>query len=359
MSRFTGDVHTSPIMVVSWFLLVVAMIAVFIRLGTKTWIFRKFHKDDYIIIASAIFDIGQIVCLSIAGANGYGRHIKTLSDEQVEIIQKCQYAQHELIIMTMTLSKISFIMFVRSITAVPLDHMVALGLIAATWGWAIAFLISGALQCRAPEPWNYLGKNCFNQRIWNDFFSLGDILTDVGIVIYTMIIIGRIHTKLSRRIGLAIVFGMRVLVIAAITVHITTLNKSLAADDSTYETWIATIASQIAICLSNVTACSPQFKPFLESLQSSGMRLDTTMTAGTRTADSYTGSKGFNLRSITGRGRRNDNMPYVKTIVSASPNSALDWDISSQHSQSRIIMETRTVTVVEERRRAHFAEDTV
>jgi hypothetical protein len=95
--------------------------------------------------------------------NGYGRHITTLSDEQIATIQKCTYAQHELIIMTMTLSKISFIMFVRSITAVPLDHKVALGLMVFTWGWAISFLITGALQCKPPEPWNYLGKNCFNQ----------------------------------------------------------------------------------------------------------------------------------------------------------------------------------------------------
>jgi hypothetical protein len=95
--------------------------------------------------------------------NGYGRHITTLSEEQINAIQKCTYAQHELIIMTMTLSKISFIMFVRSITAVPLDHKVAMGLMVFTWGWAISFLITGALQCRPPEPWNYLGKNCFNQ----------------------------------------------------------------------------------------------------------------------------------------------------------------------------------------------------
>ncbi|GAM38451.1 hypothetical protein TCE0_033r09184 [Talaromyces pinophilus] len=258
-------------------------------------------------------------------------------------------------------------MFVRSITAVPLDHKVAMGLMVFTWGWAISFLVTGALQCKPPEPWNYQGKNCFNQRIWNDFFSIGDILTDVGIVIYTMVIIARIRTKLSMRMGLAIVFGMRVLVIAAIVVHITTLNASFAANDNTYESWIATIASQVAICMSNVTACSPQFKPFLESLQSSGMRLDTLTIktcpqTGNGTTVSHVGSRGisFGIRSITGRGKRNENMPYVKTVVTANPNAAPDWDESSQNSQSRIIRETRTWTVVEERREdrrhAHFAE---
>ena len=156
-------------------------------------------------------------------------------------------------------------------------------------------------------------------------------------------------------------------VITAIVVHITTLNSSFAANDNTYESWIATIASQVAICMSNVTACSPQFKPFLESLQSSGMRLDTLTIktcpqTGNRTTVSHVGSRGISLgiRSITGRGKRNENMPYVKTVVTANPNAATDWDESSQNSQSRIIRETRTWTVVEERREdrrhAHFAE---
>lgn len=155
-------------------------------------------------------------------------------------------------------------------------------------------------------------------------------------------------------------------VIAAIVVHITTLNASFAANDSTYEPWIATIASQVAICMSNVTACSPQFKPFLESLRSSGMRLDTLTTktspqTGNGTSVSHIGSKGisFALRSITGRGKRNESMPYVRTVVTANPNATPDWDGSSQTSQSRIIRETRTWTVVEERREdcrhAHFA----
>lgn len=122
--------------------------------------------------------------------------------------------------------------------------------------------------------------------------------------------------------------------------------------------------------MSNVTACSPQFKPFLESLQSPGMRLDNLVIRESPqrrsgTSISHIGSKGitFALRSITGHGKRSDIVPYVKTVVTADPNAAPDWDEGSQNSQSRVIRETRTWTVVEERREdqrhAHFAEDYV
>lgn len=53
-THFVGDVRTPAVDVVTWFLLVVAMIAVLIRLGTKLWIFRQLHKDDYIMILSAV-----------------------------------------------------------------------------------------------------------------------------------------------------------------------------------------------------------------------------------------------------------------------------------------------------------------
>lgn len=49
-------------------------------------------------------------------------------------------------------------------------------------------------------------------------------------------------------------------------------------------------------------------------------------------------------------------MPYVKTVVTANPSAAPDWDGASETSESRIIRETRTWTVIEERRRAQSTD---
>lgn len=149
-------------------------------------------------------------------------------------------------------------------------------------------------------------------------------------------------------------------------VHISFLSATFDAEDSTYQPWIATIAGQIAMCMSIVTACSPQFKPFLERFQSAALalQLDTfPPNTSTRSKHRMTGSdassKGFsiNLHGVAGRQNRNDHLPYVRTFVSASSGNLLDWDCSSQTSQSRIIRETRTVTIIEEPRQAYCVDD--
>lgn len=119
--------------------------------------------------------------------------------------------------------------------------------------------------------------------------------------------------------------------------------------DYTYDAWTLTISTQVAQCVSIVTACSPQFKPFLDSLQSSGMGFGMTSsnnhgskqkTYGTtfktfrRTAD--TQSETHELVSVSHEGTN-------QTLVTSAP----DEDAESQSSRANIIMETRTWTVTE------------
>lgn len=54
MTLFPGEGRTPEIATASWFLLVITVLAVSIRLWTKIWMFRKLHKDDYIILLSAV-----------------------------------------------------------------------------------------------------------------------------------------------------------------------------------------------------------------------------------------------------------------------------------------------------------------
>lgn len=54
MSRFTGDTWLPAINIICWFLLVVAILAILTRIGTKFWIYRKLTKDDYVIILSTV-----------------------------------------------------------------------------------------------------------------------------------------------------------------------------------------------------------------------------------------------------------------------------------------------------------------
>jgi hypothetical protein len=54
MTRFKDNTWTPAINVTCWFLMVVAILGIIVRLGTKAWIYRKFTPDDYVIILSIV-----------------------------------------------------------------------------------------------------------------------------------------------------------------------------------------------------------------------------------------------------------------------------------------------------------------
>jgi hypothetical protein len=54
MTRFTGDSWAPAINVTCWYFMVVSILALITRLGTKLWIYRKLTRDDYLIIAAVV-----------------------------------------------------------------------------------------------------------------------------------------------------------------------------------------------------------------------------------------------------------------------------------------------------------------
>lgn len=159
-------------------------------------------------------------------------------------------------------------------------------------------------------------------------------------------------------------------VVAATIAHIVVLNTTFSDPDVTYSSWPVSITNQLILVSSIITACSAQFKPFLDSLRSSGMRLDA-LTGSyhyksqreygyNSNHERYAGhgsqiaskQRSINLGSLTGKRRSlSENPGASEAYVSASGPSP-DWDAASATSQSRIIREVRTFTVTEEPRRS-------
>lgn len=79
---------TPAINVLTWFMLVTAILSVLTRLGTKYFIFRKWTFDDGLATASLVFCIAQSIAISIATKNGLGQHLEMLSDRNIENVMK-------------------------------------------------------------------------------------------------------------------------------------------------------------------------------------------------------------------------------------------------------------------------------
>lgn len=88
MSPELKNTWTPAVNVLTWFMLVTAILSLLTRLGTKYFIFRKWTFDDGLATTSLVFCIAQSIAVSMATKNGLGQHLHMLSDLQIESIMK-------------------------------------------------------------------------------------------------------------------------------------------------------------------------------------------------------------------------------------------------------------------------------
>lgn len=145
-----------------------------------------------------------------------------------------------------------------------------------------------------------------------------------------------------------------------VIIQLAYLNHAAQAGQSFLENWQNVVCSEAVQCLSIVGTCLPQFKPFLESLQSSGMRLYDIPGTGRKYGygcgygcDASPGLNSYKSPQLSHRGRHGGAIhelisvpPRLETTVTAGGKDK-DWEVSSLSSQTGIIRETKTWTVTE------------
>ncbi|KAJ1710652.1 hypothetical protein G4B11_002064 [Aspergillus flavus] len=352
MSKFEPGSWQPMVSVLTWLLMITAILVVFARLGTKYWIIRQWTADDYLCIVSMTLCVAQSIVVSMAIANGYGNHYQSLSEMSLQNIMKSQYAATMLFISSMCFSKLSVIYFIRDVT--PLfnpDRLITAGLEVLTILWAGIGILTAVFQCRLPRPWDYLHGQCIQHERWWTYMCVMNIVTDSGVMAHGIFIVVRLQMRLKRKLILTVIFGLRTCVIAASACQAFYANQVVESPDPTFDTSLFTISTQVAQCLGLITCCSPQMKPFIESLRSFGFYVD---------GRPRHGSSGVRHDELLARPRKQEDLfhqqhelgtisPFnssYQTAVTASP-SKRDWDAGSQSSQAHIIHEIRTWTVTE------------
>ncbi|OGE58273.1 hypothetical protein PENARI_c001G05670 [Penicillium arizonense] len=341
---------TPAVNVLTWFMLVTAILSVLTRLGTKYFFFRKFTFDDGFAGSSIVFCIAESIAVSMATANGLGQHYKMLAETNVDNMMKSEFAAIILFIASICCSKLSLLVFIRNLTPASLDRRFALVLGILIGLWAITGIITASFQCHLPRTWDYINGSCFDRTAWWNYLGITNILSEAGIIAQALLVITRIQTDFRRKAGLFSVFFLRIVVIVAIICQLVYASKSFSSKDPSFDTWTVAISTQMAQALSIVTACSPQFKPFLDNLRSSGMSLEMSSSNGYGSKH-----KTYGMTTFKGSRRIQDTRSETHELVSIPREgthhtlvtSAPDDDAESQSSLSNIIVETRTWTVTE------------
>ncbi|KAJ5951270.1 uncharacterized protein N7479_009683 [Penicillium vulpinum] len=338
-TRFKGDTKDPAVNVSDWVLLVTIIFSVSARLGTKIRLFKKLTTDDFLIIASLIFGIGQSIVVSLAVGSGYGKHYKDVSDAEMEQLMKNLFAASLLYLLSLMFSKLSLVVFIRSLTPSAKDKWLARGVEVILYVWAVVAILGTAFQCSLPRTWDFQNGQCFNLLAWRYFIAISIIVTDLLIVTQAMILISSVQTTLGRRLVFAGIFLPRLFVTIATIVELAFLKKGTKTKDPTFEMCEITIFEVIIQCLSIVTACWGQLSPFLSWMRSNGLRLDGVQDPTSSSYKMRSQSQGSKSRDRKIKLESHESFPLPmrrdRILVTQ------DWEVDSQSSQADMIAESQ------------------
>ncbi|KKA20062.1 hypothetical protein T310_5940 [Rasamsonia emersonii CBS 393.64] len=313
MNIVAADNRTPIVNVLTWFLLTAAVLSVITRLGTKYFIRGRLSPDDYIICVSLLFCALQSICVSVATGNRYGQPIDRMSADQINAVLK----------------------------PVPVQ--------------AVRHHVRQDGRFRLLRAQDLVGADGPAGRLGPDVRVCGRIAVpasaDVGLYQSPVFQQGRRwHNRCAPRLLADWT------VIVAIVCALVYRNRTIIAPDPMFDTWPVAVCVQVVQSLSIATACSPQFKPFLESLQSSGLRLYELPNRKNRTDSDSRYPRTIGSASMVDRHERalelnlSPQPAATRTVVTAAQQ---DCDANSQSSQAQIIRETRTWAITEQREQRH------
>ncbi|KAI0393305.1 hypothetical protein F5Y17DRAFT_467011 [Xylariaceae sp. FL0594] len=265
--------HTAQILV--WFIYIAPFLTVAARLGTKYALVRKLGQDDYLMIAAQGMCLAQCVAVSWGLASGLGKFKYELSAVDIDNFLKAEYVGVVLWIISMTLVKWSISDFIRQLNPVTMHRQLELALRAALTIWLLTSVLCLLFQCAPPRPWDYIhGTKCVSQRALWAYISVMNILTDMAIVALFILIIARLQMSGSRKALVLSLFLTRLLVVGVSVVQLQIFLKQFSYSDPTDALWLPILLNQAVLATSTVTACVPYLKPFMESLESGIIRLE-------------------------------------------------------------------------------------
>ncbi|KAI9712158.1 MAG: hypothetical protein M1812_006996 [Candelaria pacifica] len=261
-----------PYVVLTVYILMVTMLlTVITRMIMRFLVIRMLKTDDFLLTAATILAVIQSILVVRAEDRGLGKHRLDLSDADFGTYSKYNYASQLLFIFVLFCSKVSLIILTTSITpskGLSVASQVLMGVIAA---WALASFFALAFQCHLPSPWDFTPGRCLNQQAMYDAIGATNILTEVAIIALPVLMMWTVQVTTYKRVEVMLLFGVRILVCAAIVVHLAILTDWFKSSDKTWANVNPTIAVQFVMHLSVITACIPSLKRFLSDLQTGHM----------------------------------------------------------------------------------------
>ncbi|OQE47079.1 hypothetical protein PENCOP_c001G01312 [Penicillium coprophilum] len=294
-------------------LLIVATIFVLAKFGSVIYFKQRRTTVNTPIWLALILAIIQVVILQKAIGHGLGKHQDKLNGGDIQAWSKFAFAAHLLLILVLSLSKMSTILLVWKLTpnkSLRRSCIVTGGIVV---GWTVFAVLSIAFQCELPHVWLYSPRRCAGQGALFYPIAVFNILTEIIIIVLPFIMMRHVQMAQNKRAKILCSFSLRLSIVGLGIAHLALTPSFTHSTDVSWDISIWEVVGQ-AMMLTTVTiACVPTLYHIFAGLHSGlstieipeGLELPQTKSSGYINQSSSAASQSHSRSESRGRPRKN------------------------------------------------------
>ncbi|XRM36525.1 hypothetical protein ABZX51_000024 [Aspergillus tubingensis] len=329
-------------------------LVLWLRCYVRGYLLRRFNAEEYIITVAWLCAVGVLVCFVLEAQHGVGRFSKDITDEDEQVLSKLVYYHSIIVMVGLSLVKISLAVFLRRFSSTILSKALV-GSIIFLVAFTIACGLTLILQCiPVAAAWDTSLRphaRCFDNDtytaigLWN---SITNLVTDVIFATLPIPLFIGIQVNWRTKFSLIGVLSLGYLAcVAGIVKIISQVNVLKEQNMYRHDTFMIWNCAELNVAI--LAACLPSLKPLLKSV------LDGTrsLTTGRRNTSAYRyDTQGYYVQRSTDIAMKS--MPrvpptvYDVTAAGSSDGESGNWRESDEqrlHRTETGIMKTTEVVI--------------
>ncbi|KAJ5083380.1 hypothetical protein N7456_012807 [Penicillium angulare] len=279
--------HADEIAIATLYLLVMMIMAVWIRLAFRYYMLRSLQWDDGMVSIALILGISQSAVVFTGTQNGLGKLQSEMSAAHFTTVEKDLYSSDLLYILSLSLAKVSVLQFLEKLCVNKLHKTICRwsSILVAVWTVPVFFTL--AFKCGASSPWDTENRHCINVFDFWAAISPVDIATELVICILPIYIVKPVQVSFSKKVTVIVAFVFRAFVIVTTIVRLIFMKRAKSLADMNDDAFATSITTQLTLCVSLMTACIPCLKPFLDAFDSGMLNVSLHKRLGGGYSNSY------------------------------------------------------------------------
>ncbi|KAJ5773968.1 hypothetical protein N7457_008864 [Penicillium paradoxum] len=264
----SSDNRGAIITLTSVSLLIATTIFVLAKLGSVLYFKQRRTAVNTPIWVALVFAIIQVVVLQKAVDHGLGKHQDRLSESEIQAVSKLAFVAHIVLIVVLSLSKISTILLVWKLTpsrTLRRSCVITAGIVIA---WSIFAVFSIAFQCEPPNRWLYSPERCVGEGALFYPIAVVNILTEIIIVIQPFIMMRNVQMAQNKRVKILCSFFVRISIVGLGIAHLALIPSFVHSTDLSWDIVNWEIIGQTMMLTTIIIACVPTLYHIFAGLHS-------------------------------------------------------------------------------------------